>query len=350
MSGSEADGHAHSHGDHPHGTGEHAAQGAHHEHGILADAPPDALRVLAISSVGLALVALVELVVAIGSGSAAVLADGLHNLGDVFTTVALGVAFILSRRAPNRRFPYGYHRAEDVAGFIVLLLVIASAVASGVTSMEHLLHRQSLSHPEIALLASLVGFAGNELVAQYKVRAGRRLSSVALVADGQHSRVDGLASLGAAVGVLASWLALPVFDPVAGLVITAVIAWVAWETARNVTGRLLDQADASLLAAITDTARSTPGVLAVTDTRARWTGRRVHAEVTLELPPQEPLARAHALGEEVRHRLYHRIESLESVIVHLDPAGDRNAHSAVSHHGTHVQEEDVPRDPLVRPD
>ena len=319
--------HAHEHED------EHDHEGEHgHTHGVVTETDPDALKVIALSSLILGAVAALELVSAVISGSAGVLADGLHNLGDVSTTIALGAAFLFSRRAPNHRFPYGYHRGEDLAGLVVLLLVVASAIASGVTSIEHLLGHQTLNHNGLALGVALAGFAGNEVAAQYKIRAGRRLRSVALAADGQHSRIDGLASLGAAVGVVGAMLGAPVLDPVAGLVITLVIAVVAWETARNVTSRLLDAADASLVATIRDVAADTPGVIAVTEARARWIGRRVLAELTLELPPAQTLADAHALGEEVRHRLHHRIAPLSDVIVHLDPAGEAAAHEITQHH------------------
>lgn len=327
--------------DHGH---DHAADAHHHEdlatsprrrhgHGH-AHAPvgDDALGVLARSTAVLAVVAAVELGVAISSGSAAVLADGLHNLGDVSTTVALAIAFLLSRRAPTRRFPYGYHRTEDLAGVVVLLLVLASAIASAVTSVEHLVHRGSLEHPGVALASALVGFLGNEAVARYKTVSGRRLGSISLQADGQHSRVDGLASLGAAAGVAAAWAGAPLLDPVAGLLISVVIATVAWETARTVTPRLIDEADASLLAVIEEVAASTPGVLEVGAVRARWTGRRVRAELVLGVDPAQTVSRAHALGEEVRHRLLHRVAALGDVIVHLDPAGEAAAHSAAAHH------------------
>jgi cation diffusion facilitator family transporter len=291
-----------------------------------------ALRVVVVSSLLLAVVAAAELTAAALTSSAAVLADGLHNLGDVSTTVALAIAFILSRRAPTRRFPYGYHRVEDLAGLVVLALIVGSAVASGVTAVEHLIHRPPLTSPVLAIAVAAVGFLGNEVAAQYKIRAGRRLKSLALTADGKHSRTDGLASLGAVVGVGGAALGASVLDPVAGLVITLIIAVVAWETARNLTGRLLDEADASLVATIEEVAAATDGVVGVNDARARWMGRRVLAELTLEVAPETTLARAHALGEEVRHRLYHRIDPLTDVIVHLDPAGDAYAHEAVSHH------------------
>lgn len=313
---------------------EHATHGeAHgHVHGVATAHEPGAIRVVAVSSLVLAGVAAAELSAAAVSGSAAVLADGLHNLGDVSTTVALAGAFILSRRAPTHRFPYGYHRGEDLAGLVVLALIVASAVTSGVTSIEHLLHHQTVTNFGLAIAVAGVGFIGNESVAQYKIRAGRRLRSVALTADGRHSRLDGIASLGAAVGVVGAALGAPVLDPVAGLVITVIIAGVAWETGRTVTGRLLDEADASLVSALEKVAAETPGVVSVSDARARWTGRRVRAELTVAVAPDTTLREAHALGEEVRHRLYHRIDPLTEVIVHLDPAGDSAAHEAVSHH------------------
>jgi cation diffusion facilitator family transporter len=323
--------HDHRHDDEHADPGHERRRGHGHTHGHVA-AEPDALRVALLSSAVLGGVAVVELVVAMLSGSAGVLADGLHNLGDLSTTAALAAAFILSRRAPTRRFPYGYHRGEDLAGIFVVLLIVASAVASGVTSIEHLVHRVAITGYGAALGAALVGFAGNELVARYKIIAGRRTGSVSLEADGQHSRVDGFASLAAAAGVVGAWLGAPLLDPVAGLVLTALIAWVAVDTARHVSARLLDEADASLVELIEQTARDVPGVIGVSEARARWTGRRVRAELTLAVAPTETVARAHALGEEVRHRLFHNVDSLADVIVHLDPAGDAAAHEATSHH------------------
>jgi len=323
--------HDHAHGDdHGHDAGA-RRRGHGHSHSTISG-EPDALRVTLVSSAVLGAVAAVELGVAVVSHSAGVLADGLHNLGDLSTTIALAAAFVLSRRAPTRRFPYGYHRGEDLAGLFVLLLIVASAVASAVTSVEHLVHRDTVSNFAAALAVALVGFLGNEGVAQYKTTAGRRLGSVGLVADGQHSRVDGFASLAAAAGVVGAWAGAAILDPVAGLVLTVVIAWVAVDTGRHVTARLLDEADASLVELITETASGVPGVVRVVQANARWTGRRVRAELTLEVPPEESVARAHALGEEVRHRLFHRVESLADVIVHLDPAGDAAAHRETSHH------------------
>jgi cation diffusion facilitator family transporter len=345
--------HDHDHDDHavagtaPAGTAGHGVghlRGHGHRHGSVTG-EPGAIRVVLLSSLVLGAVAAVELGAAVVSGSAAVLADGLHNLADVFTSAALATAFLLSRRAPTRRFPYGYHRGEDLAGLGVLMLIVVSAVAAGVTSLEHLLHPAPLTHPVLAIAVALVGVVGNAMVARYKTTAGRRLHSVALVADGQHSRIDALVSVGAVVGVGGAAAGMPMLDPLVGLLLTLVIAAVAWETARTVTGRLLDEADASLVDTIARVAAGVPGVVEVSHVRARWAGRRVWAEVTLSIPPEEPLGRAHALGEEVAHRLHHDVGSLADVIVHLDPAGDAAAHEAVEHHRT---AERRPEPPLPR--
>jgi cation diffusion facilitator family transporter len=324
--------HGHDHDDHSdHGDESPTDRGHGHTHGTIS-AEPNALRVTLVSSAVLGAVAAAELAVAIVSHSAGVLADGLHNLGDLSTTIALAAAFTLSRRAPTRRFPYGYHRGEDLAGLFVLLLIVASAVASGVTSVEHLIHREPVTSFGAALAVALIGFAGNEAVARYKTVAGRRLGSVSLIADGEHSRVDGFASLAAAAGVVGAWAGASILDPIAGLLLTVVIAWVAVDTGRHVSARLLDEADASLVELITQTASAVPGVVRVAQANARWTGRKVRAELTLEVAPSDTVARAHALGEEVRHRLFHRVAALDDVIVHLDPAGDASAHHETSHH------------------
>ncbi len=322
------DDHGHDHDDH--GDGDEGHEG--HTHGRLTAADPDALRVVLLSSVVLAVVAAVELTGAFLSDSAGILADGLHNLGDVSTTIALAAAFLLSRRAPSARFPYGYHRGEDLAGLLVLVLMVVSAVASGVTSVEHLIHRTEPHNLGLGIAVALAGLVGNEVVAQYKVASGKRLKSMALVADGKHSRVDGLASLGAAIGLGGAALGFPILDPIAGLAITVVIATVALDTARNVTARLLDEADASLVDTIAAEAAATPGVISVTSVRARWTGRRVRAEMTVEVDPAMTVSVAHGIAEEVRHRLHHKVESLATVMVHLDPAGESEAHSHVAHH------------------
>ncbi len=296
------------------------------------DSTHAALRVIWGSAAILAVAATLEIAIGIAAHSAGVLADGFHNGGDVASAFAIAIAFRMSSRAPSREYPYGWHRSEDVATLVVLLLIVGSAVASGLTSIEKLLHPMAIHDVLLATVTALIGFGANEVAGQYKIRAGRRLGSMALSADGKHSRLDGLASLGAALGVLGTVVHLPLLDPIAGLVITALIVLVAWETLTQIGGRLFDQADADMLHAIRDVAGGVPEVHDISSVRARWIGRRLYAELSIEVDGKLTVQEAHAIGEDVRYHLHHAIEPLADIVLHFDPAHDPHAHEIPPHH------------------
>src|SRR3989440_4928117 len=271
--------HDHDHGEHDHEHDGHGHGGHGHEHGrVDADLYGNevGLRAVQISTAGMFLVAAIQFAIAAIGGSAGLFADALHNLGDVLTTVALWIAFVLSNRAANRRYTYGYYRAEDLAGIFIVLVIIASAVAGAVESIQKLTSGSVPTQLYLSMAAALVGVAGNELLAQYKISVGKRINSVPLVADGQHSRIDGLTSLAAFIGLVGVRLGLPIADPIAGLVITVVILTVVYSTSRSVLQRLLDAVDPHIVPAIVETAKAVPGVEAVTDVRARWVGHTLH--------------------------------------------------------------------------
>src|SRR6266581_5367130 len=233
------------HGGHGHGHGEHG-----HEHGrVDADlyGNREGLRAVQISTAGMFAVAAIQFAIAGIGGSAGLFADALHNLGDVLTTVALWIAFVLSNRAANHRYTYGYYRSEDLAGIFIVLVIIASAVAAAVESIQKLTSGAIPTQIYLSMAAALIGVAGNEILAQYKIRVGKRINSVPLIADGQHSRIDGLTSLAAFVGLVGVALGFPLADPIAGLVITVVILTVVYSTARSVLQRLLDAVDPRLI-------------------------------------------------------------------------------------------------------
>ena len=340
--------HDHGHGDQPehdehgHGHGEHG-----HEHGkVDADLYGNraGLRAVQISTAGMLLVALIQFAIAIIGGSAGLFADALHNLGDVLTTVALWIAFVLSNRAANERYTYGYYRSEDIAGVFIVLVIIASAVASAVESIQKLASGAVPTHLYLSMAAALVGCAGNEILAQYKISVGKRINSVSLVADGQHSRIDGLTSLAAFVGLIGVALGFPITDPIAGLIITLVILSVVFSTARSVIQRLLDGVDSRVIPAVLATAQEVPGVKAVTDPRARWVGHTLHVSLNIEVDPELTLVKAHAIAEEVRHRLLHRIHGLSEAIIHTDPSDhDVDHHQLTAHHLQEAQKPIVQR-------
>lgn len=319
------------HQEHGHAHGSHG-----HEHGrVEADLYGDqaGLRAVQISTAGMLLVSIIQLLIARIGGSAGLFADALHNLGDVLTTVALWIAFVISRRAANRSYTYGYYRAEDLAGIFIVLVIIASAVASAVESIMKLNSGNVPTQLYLSMAAAIIGCIGNEAMAQYKIAVGKRINSVPLVADGQHSRIDGLTSLAALLGLIGVRVGLPLADPIAGLLITVVIISVVYSTTRSVLQRLLDAVDPHLVPAIITSASSVEGVEGSSEVRARWVGHALHITMNIEVDEQLTLLKAHEIAEEVRHRLFHDIQGVAEVVVHTDPSGTgQDYHQTMAHH------------------
>ena len=286
------------------------------------------IRALWISLVGLGATALIQLVVALASGSVALLNDTFHNFADAFTALPLWLAFSLGRRRPSDRYPFGYGRAEDLAGGAVVAMIALSAVVAAWEAIDRLLHPTGVRYLGAVIGASLVGFAGNELVAQYRIRVGRQIGSAALVADGLHARTDGLSSLGVLAGALGVAAGFDRADAIAGLVIAALIVSVLRQAAGDVIARLMDAVDPALA----DTARHVlarvSGVQGVGELRIRWIGHRLHAEAEITVDGDLPLSAAHRIAEDARHRLLHDVPRLTSAIIHADPCG----HDGVDHH------------------
>jgi cation diffusion facilitator family transporter len=186
---------------------------------------------------GLLATALLQLGVVWISGSVALLADTVHNFGDAATALPLGVSFLLARLPPSRRFPYGLGRAEDLAGMLIVLIILLSAGVAGYEAVDRLLHPRAIEHLAAVAGASVLGFLGNEAVAVFRIRVGREIGSAALMADGYHARVDGLTSLAVLVGAVGVWLGFPLADPLVGLGITLAILGIVWRPAKDVLTR-----------------------------------------------------------------------------------------------------------------
>ena len=293
-----------------------------------AEASRDGLRALWISLGVLGVTALAQAAVVVVSGSVALLGDTLHNVADALTAVPLGVAFLIGRRAANRRYPYGYGRAEDLAGLFVVAVIAASAVLAAWQAVTRLLDPRPVNHLWYVAAAALIGFLGNEGVAGYRIRVGRRIGSAALVADGQHARTDGLTSLAvllSAGGVALGWHWA---DPVVGLVIAALILHVLVDAARAVFPRLLDGVDPALVDAAEAALAATPGVTSVGAVRLRWTGHQLRAEAEIAVTSSLTIEQAHAIALDAEHELTHALPHLAAATVHLDPAGSRHHHGA----------------------
>jgi cation diffusion facilitator family transporter len=272
-----------------------------------------------ISLGALAVTAAVQLAIVASSGSVSLLADTIHNATDALTAIPLLIAFRLARRPPTRRYPYGYHRAEDVAGLIIVALIGLSAVAAAVEALQRLVHPQALDAAGWVLAAGGLGFLANEAVAEYRVRVGRRIGSAALVADGLHARIDGLASLGVVIATLGVLAGFERADAIVALGITVAIVITMWHAARAVLHRALDGTDESTLALIEAVAGAVPGVEHVEDTRARWSGHRLLADLTVVVEPTLTVHEGHTIAEDAREVLLHEVPRLADVTVHVDP-------------------------------
>ena len=285
------------------------------------------------SLVGLLVTAVLQVVIVVLSGSVALLADTIHNFGDASTAIPLWIAFLLSRRKPSKRFTYGYGRVEDLAGVVIVLTILFSALVAGYESLHRLLHPRPIEFLGGVVAASLIGFVGNEAVAVFRIRVGKEIGSAALVADGYHARVDGLTSLAVLVGAVGVWLGFPLADPIVGLIITLAILRIVWDSAKSVFTRLLDGVDPKVVDEIEHAAAHVPGVQEVTEVRVRWLGHRLHAEVNIAVGPELSVARGHDVAQEVQHQLLHHLGYLERATIHVDPSNlSGEAHHRIFEH------------------
>ncbi len=315
--------------DHPHGHG----PGGHSHGGVSASirGSQEAMRTLKLSLLILGATAIFQVIVVVLSGSVALLADTVHNAGDALTAIPLAAAFILGRRPATGRLTYGYGRAEDLAGLAVLAVILFSAIYAGYEAVQRLIHPSTPGYLAAVAIAGLVGFAGNEWVAIYRIRSGRRIGSAALVADGYHARVDGFTSLAVVAGAGGVALGYPLTDPIVGLLISVAILRIVWTSAKEIGLRMMDGIEPERVAAIRREAGHVPGVIGVGEVRARWLGHQVRAEVNVVVAAESSVEDGHAIAVAVRTRLVERVQHLEEAIIHVDPPsapGEDHHHDA----------------------
>lgn len=294
------------------------------------------IRAAWIGLAGMMATAVLQMAIVAISGSIALLADTVHNLGHAVTTIPLVIAFRLGRKAATSRYPYGYRRAEDLAGVLIALVIAASVVLIVWESVDALVNPRPLANLGWVFAAGLVGFAGNEIVAVYRIRTGRRIGSAALVAEGQHARADGLTSIAVVVGVVGVWLGFERADAIIGLLIGVAVFGILVSTMRTVFRRLMDGVEPGVVEKMTATAAAVDGVLGVDRVRVRWTGHRLEADADVAVSGGLSIVEGHAVGERVEHELLHTTPHLEAVVVHLHPVvdGERpgGLHELSGHH------------------
>ena len=351
-----------SHNEHPHDHGDHGHDHPHphggrwgmaprwlreflHPHGhdpaesvaSTLEASAEGIRAVKISLAGLGVTAVLQLMVVVFTGSVALLADTIHNFSDASTAIPLWIAFSVGRRAASQRYTYGYRRAEDLAGLFVLLMIAASAGLAGWQSVARLIRPHDVEYPAWVFLAGVLGFAGNEFVARYRIRVGRRIGSEALVADGVHARTDALTSLAVAAGATGVFLGFQQADALVGLLISLLILLMLKDTSLAIYRRIMDAVDPRLVERAEAVIGGVEGVRGVERVRMRWIGHRLHVDAEIAVDARLDVSSAHRIADAVHHALLHEVVGVEDVTVHVHPEhADGDRHEATSHHRSAV--------------
>jgi cation diffusion facilitator family transporter len=281
-----------------------------HTHGTLDRSitmTDEGIRAVKWSFFILFITAVFQFIIVFYSGSVALASDMIHNIADATTAFPLWLAFRLSRIKPTSRFNYGFGRAEDLAGIFIVFIIFLSALASAFEAVYRFFHPQTVSHIGWILSAGMTGFIGNELVALLRIRIGKKINSVALIADGYHARTDGLTSLAVVAGAIGVWLGFPVADPAVGLLISMTLFAIVWQSAKAVVGRMLDGNDPAIFDDVRHSAAHVPGILSIDEIRARWIGHRICLEIDAAVDGRSTVMEANkcalTLEEEIREHI-----------------------------------------------
>jgi cation diffusion facilitator family transporter len=341
---SHGQGHSHDHG-HDHGGGAWGwlstvfhLHGHGHQHAALATDRnfmhnEEGIRTVWLALAALGVTSVLQIAIVLASGSVALFADTVHNIGDALNSIPLLIAFYLARRLATRRYTYGFARAEDVAGIFIVLSIAVSAGVVFWESFQRLLNPQPLESLGWVAAAAIIGFLGNEAVAWLQIRKGREIGSAALVADGLHARTDGLTSLAVLAAAGGSWLGFPIVDPIIGLVIGIAILFITKDAVVTMWYRLMDAIEPEFLEMAERVVAAQPGVVELRRLRMRWMGHRISADICIAVDPHLTTVESHYIAEHLRHDLFHEVPYLAEATVHVDPwSPTPDDHHEMTHH------------------
>ncbi|HSH05712.1 MAG TPA: cation diffusion facilitator family transporter [Anaerolineae bacterium] len=319
---------------------------SHDEQNLIADPAfknnEEGIRTVWIALALLTLTTLLQVVIYLYSGSVALLADTVHNLGDGLNSLPLLIAFYLARRPATRRYTYGFHRAEDVAGIIIVLSIMFSAGYIFYESINKLFNPNTITNIGAVAAAAIIGFIGNELVATIQIRTGRKIGSAALITDGLHARTDGLTSLAVLIAAGGVWIGVPIIDPLIGLTIGVAILFITRDATISVWYRLMDAIEPDIYtkaeAIAHDQVKHHEGLEEIRRLRMRWHGHRLHADLHIAVQPQLTTIEGHELAEQVRLGLFKQLPLLSEILVHVEPWSE----DPTTYHQATLSREDVP--------
>jgi len=290
------------------------------------------IRATKVSLAGLGVTALLQALIVVISGSVALLSDTIHNVTDALTAIPLWIAFAFGRRPPTNRYTYGFNRAEDWAG---LVIVIAIAISAGLViweSLQRLVEPRLIDQIPWVIAAGIVGALGNELVARYRIRVGQSIGSEALITDGRHARTDSLTSLAVVAAGIGAAFGLAWVDPIAGLAVAVPILWLLARSARRVFRRLIDGIEPEVLETATATIAAVEGVEAVEDTRVRWHGHQLRIAASIAVASTLTVKEGHDIAHLVEHELHHAFPTPVVATIHVEPSDQPDRHDITAHH------------------
>ncbi len=314
---------------------DHGNEGHGHTHGVVDPTIATTERgIWAIkwSFVILVITSALQLGVVVVSGSVALLADTIHNIGDSVTAIPLWIAFMLARRKPSKTFTYGLGRVEDLAGIIIVLIILLSALVAGYEAVDRLLHPQSIQFLGGVAAAGLVGFVGNEAVAIFRIRTGQEINSAALIADGYHARTDGFTSMAVVLGAFGVWLGYPLADPVIGLLITITIFAIVWQSSKAVLTRMLDGIEPAVIDEIYHVAGHVKGLVAIDQVQARWVGHRQHVDLAIAMSTSARVEEVQKVMVELRAELFAHLPALAVANIRLSVSDELVHATGDGHH------------------
>lgn len=296
----------------------------------------EGVRVLWISLGALLLTSLFQIFIVWISGSVALLADTLHNIGDGLNSIPLLIALYLARKVATRRYTYGFGKAEDVAGIFIVISIAVSAIIVFWESIQKFINLEPMTDLGWVAAAAIIGFLGNEFVAALEIRTGRKIGSAAMVTDGLHARTDGLTSLSVLIAAIGTWLGFPILDPIIGILIGIAILFITRDAIVAMWYRLMDAIEPEYMDLAEEVINRQNNVRKLRRLRIRWVGHRLHSEVVIAVDPELTTVQSHHIAEEVRHELLHQFPTMSDVLIHVDPWSEKQEehHELTKSHDT----------------